>query len=43
MPIMNGPEVTINLRNLMDSNKIPKINIVGLTAFNSKNDIEKCL
>lgn len=40
MPLMNGLEVTESLRKLMEKKEIPTINIIGLTAFNSKSDIE---
>lgn len=43
MPIMNGIETTKQLINLMENHIIPKSPIIGLTAFNSKNDIELCI
>ncbi|CAD8181693.1 unnamed protein product [Paramecium octaurelia] len=43
MPIMNGLQATKQLRQMMDQHQIPQIHIIGLTAFNSKNDILMCL
>ncbi|CAD8136028.1 unnamed protein product [Paramecium pentaurelia] len=43
MPIMNGIECTIQLKRMMKEKIIPYINIIGLTAFTSKLDIESCL
>ncbi|CAD8206745.1 unnamed protein product [Paramecium octaurelia] len=43
MPIMGGIECTIQLNRMMQEKIIPKINIIGLTAFTSKLDIESCL
>ena len=43
MPIMNGIECTKQLRRMMNEKIIPNINIVGLTAFTSKLEIESCL
>ncbi|CAD8078147.1 unnamed protein product [Paramecium primaurelia] len=43
MPIMNGLQCTKQLRLMMDQHQIPQIHIIGLTAFNSKNDINMCL
>ncbi|CAD8097999.1 unnamed protein product [Paramecium sonneborni] len=43
MPIMNGIQATKQLRLMMEQHQIPQIHIIGLTAFNSKNDILMCL
>ncbi|CAD8157290.1 unnamed protein product [Paramecium octaurelia] len=43
MPIMNGLQCTKQLKQMMDQHEIPQIHIIGLTAFNSKNDIHMCL
>lgn len=43
MPIMDGWQATKILKNMMDKNEILNIPIIGLTAFTSRNDIEKCI
>ncbi|CAD8127174.1 unnamed protein product [Paramecium sonneborni] len=43
MPIMDGIECTIQLKRMMKEKIIPNINIIGLTAFTSKLEIESCL
>ncbi|CAD8108734.1 unnamed protein product [Paramecium primaurelia] len=43
MPILNGCQATEKLIQMMNENIIPKIHIVGLTAFTNSNDIENCL
>lgn len=43
MPILNGVETTKKLLELMRNNVIPFINIIGLTAFTSEEDIRQCL
>ncbi|CAD8094447.1 unnamed protein product [Paramecium sonneborni] len=43
MPIMNGIQATKQLKLMMEQHQIPQIHIIGLTAFNSKNDILMCL
>ncbi|CAD8114473.1 unnamed protein product [Paramecium primaurelia] len=43
MPILNGCQATEKLIKMMNENIIPKIHIVGLTAFTNSNDIENCL
>lgn len=42
MPIMDGWECTLSLRMLMEHQSIPKIHIIGLTAFTSSKDLQKC-
>jgi len=42
MPIMDGYETTTELRNLMDEGLIPDTRIVGVTAYVSKEKIDKC-
>ena len=39
MPIMDGWETTLALKMLMEHQSIPKIHIIGLTAFTSSRDI----
>ncbi|CAD8122231.1 unnamed protein product [Paramecium sonneborni] len=43
MPILNGCQATEKLIQMMNDNIIPKIHIIGLTAFTNSNDIENCL
>ncbi|CAD8155360.1 unnamed protein product [Paramecium pentaurelia] len=43
MPILNGCQATEKLIKMMNDNIIPRIHIVGLTAFTNSNDIENCL
>ncbi|CAD8124947.1 unnamed protein product [Paramecium sonneborni] len=43
MPILNGCQTTEKLIQMMNDNIIPKIHIIGLTAFTNSNDIENCL
>ncbi|CAD8207899.1 unnamed protein product [Paramecium octaurelia] len=43
MPILNGCQASEKLIQMMNDNIIPKIHIVGLTAFTNSNDIENCL
>lgn len=43
MPVMDGIECTIQLKKMMKDNIIPNINIIGLTAFTSKLEVESCL
>lgn len=42
MPIMDGWKTTRKLREMMQNQQIPKIPIIGLTAFTSNEDVEKC-
>ena len=42
MPIMDGIEATKKLTDLFNSKELEKIPILGLTAFTSNADIEKC-
>ncbi len=42
MPVMDGWEATRKLKRMMKNFEIPYIVIIGLTAFTSSNDIEKC-
>ncbi|CAD8170287.1 unnamed protein product [Paramecium pentaurelia] len=42
MPIMDGWKTTRKLREMMLNQQIPKIPIIGLTAFTSNEDVEKC-
>ena len=42
MPIMDGYEMTVQLRNLMDEGIVPDTRIVGVTAYVSKEKIDKC-
>lgn len=43
MPIMDGCQATVKLINMMNEGIIPKIHIVGLTAFTNSTDIENCI
>ncbi|CAD8100829.1 unnamed protein product [Paramecium primaurelia] len=43
MPVMDGIECTIQLKQMMKDDIIPNINIIGLTAFTSKLEVESCL
>ncbi len=43
MPIMDGWETTLALKILINHGTIPKIPIVGLTAFTTRKDLEKCM
>ncbi|CAK68029.1 unnamed protein product (macronuclear) [Paramecium tetraurelia] len=43
MPIMDGWTTTKVLMDMIRQNIIPDIPIIGLTAFNSTEDIERCL
>lgn len=43
MPVIDGWAATKILVQLMREKEIPEIPIIGLTAFNSKMDIERCL
>ncbi|CAK79280.1 unnamed protein product (macronuclear) [Paramecium tetraurelia] len=43
MPILNGCQATEKLIKMMNDNILPRIHIVGLTAFTNSNDIENCL
>lgn len=43
MPIMDGWTTTMMLMNMIRQNIIPDIPIIGLTAFNSNEDIERCI
>ncbi|CAK88828.1 unnamed protein product (macronuclear) [Paramecium tetraurelia] len=42
MPIMDGWKTTGMLIQMMQNQQIPKIPIIGLTAFTSNEDMEKC-
>lgn len=42
MPIMDGWKTTKKLIEMMKNQQIRKIPIVGLTAFTSNEDMEKC-
>lgn len=39
---MDGWKTTKKLREMMLNQQIPKIPIIGLTAFTSNEDMEKC-
>ncbi|CAD8198111.1 unnamed protein product [Paramecium pentaurelia] len=43
MPILNGIETTKIILEMIQTQKIPSINIIGLTAFTSESDIVNCL
>lgn len=43
MPLMDGIETAIKIRELMEKNIIKKRNIIGCTAFVSKSEVLKCL
>ena len=43
MPIMDGWKATQKLTEMMMRKQIPFISIIGLTAFTSKADIDRCL
>ncbi|CAD8124948.1 unnamed protein product [Paramecium sonneborni] len=43
MPILNGIETTKVILEMIKDQKIPSINIIGLTAFTSESDIVNCL
>ncbi|CAD8210782.1 unnamed protein product [Paramecium octaurelia] len=43
MPVMDGIQCTIQLKRMMKEKIIPNINIIGLTAFTSKLEVESCL
>jgi CheY-like chemotaxis protein len=42
MPIMDGPETSRRINQLIDSNQIEPIPIIGLTAFTSSKDKDIC-
>ncbi|CAD8050450.1 unnamed protein product [Paramecium sonneborni] len=42
MPILDGWMTTKKLRVMMQNEQIPNIPIIGLTAFTSNEDVEKC-
>ncbi|CAK86372.1 unnamed protein product (macronuclear) [Paramecium tetraurelia] len=43
MPIMDGCTATIKLIEMMNQNIIPKIHIIGLTAFTNATDVSNCI
>ncbi|CAD8176418.1 unnamed protein product [Paramecium pentaurelia] len=43
MPIMDGCTATAKLVEMMNQNIIPKIHIIGLTAFTNATDISNCI
>ncbi|CAD8078149.1 unnamed protein product [Paramecium primaurelia] len=43
MPIMDGCTATAKLIEMMNQNIIPKIHIIGLTAFTNATDISNCI
>jgi CheY-like chemotaxis protein len=43
MPVLDGWETTKTLVEMMRSKSVPEIPIIGLTAFNSTEDINRCL
>ena len=43
MPVMDGYEATASLMKKMRNKEIPTIPIVGCTAFNAKEKLERCL
>ena len=42
MPIMNGVEATIEICSLIQEYNLGEIPIVGCSAFEAKDDIERC-
>ena len=43
MPIMDGCTTTTKLIEMMNKKLIPKIHIIGLTAFTNASDISNCI
>ena len=43
MPIMDGPTTTKKIVDMINQGSIPKVHIVGLTAFTGSQDIDKCI
>ncbi|KAM3147332.1 hypothetical protein pb186bvf_000583 [Paramecium bursaria] len=43
MPIMDGVETTKNIIKMIENKEIPQIHVIGLTAFTSNTDVQKCL
>ncbi|CAD8098000.1 unnamed protein product [Paramecium sonneborni] len=43
MPIMDGCTTTAKLNEMMNKKQIPKIHIIGLTAFTNATDISNCI
>ena len=42
MPIMNGVEATKKIASLIKQYNLPSIPIIGCSAFEAKDDIERC-
>lgn len=43
MPLLDGCETTKKIIEMIKNNKIPKIHVVGLTAFTNSEDMKNCL
>ena len=43
MPVMDGFEATIKLRQLMSNNEVPYVPIVACTAFVDTDKMERCI
>lgn len=43
MPLLDGIETTKILMFMMENNEIPRIPIIGLTAFTNTSDLNRCL
>lgn len=42
MPVLDGWETTRILKEMMKDERIPEYTIIGLTAFTTKPDIDRC-
>lgn len=43
MPVMDGWIASKHINEMFEAGILPRIPIIGLTAFTSKRDIEECL
>jgi CheY-like chemotaxis protein len=43
MPIMDGPTTTKRMVEMMNLGLVPKVHIIGLTAFTSSQDVDTCI
>ena len=43
MPVMDGWRTSKHITQMIDAGILPRIPLIGLTAFTSKHDIEECL
>ena len=43
MPVMNGEEATIEIKNMIEKKEVNSVCIIGCTAFTTKDEIMKCL